>query len=303
MSSEGLLAPDFLRTLEALRRRLEVRARSGQSGEYQGPRRGGSAEFREHRSYETGDDLRRVDWLAYARTGQPVVKLFRSEEDVALRMLIDASASLDYGEPRKLVVAQRLAAAVGYLSLSNSQRAQVFVASAPDATDSRARALGVSRVHPMRRGRAGLAPLLGDLSSVLPGGQVNLSRAIGQLLRVAKRPGLLTVLSDFFDAGELTEALSRARASGHDVALIQVLDRTELEPHFEGDLTLLDAESGDTIDVTMDRAALAAYSRRLWSLIGELRDWARRHDATYIRVIGDETLEWSLRRFVMRRID
>ena len=71
----GLLDPGFALELEALRRRLQVRARSGGGGEHVAKRRGGSAEFLEHRAYTAGDDLRRMDWLAFARTGEPVLNL------------------------------------------------------------------------------------------------------------------------------------------------------------------------------------------------------------------------------------
>src|SRR5262245_41387207 len=91
-----LLDPAFVRELEALRRRLEVHARSGASGEHVAKRRGGAAEFQEHRAYAPGDDLRRIDWAAYARSGEPVLKLFRAEEDVVSRLVLDASASLGH---------------------------------------------------------------------------------------------------------------------------------------------------------------------------------------------------------------
>src|SRR5580693_8935507 len=108
-ASAALLGPDFVRELEVLRRRLEIRARSGGGGEHLARRRGGSSEFHEHRSYAPGDDLRRLDWAAYARTGEPVLKIFRAEEDVIARLLCDASASLGVGDPPKLATAVRLA--------------------------------------------------------------------------------------------------------------------------------------------------------------------------------------------------
>ena len=82
----SLLDPAFVRELEALRRRLSVTVQSGGAGERASRRRGGSAEFQDHRPYAPGDDLRRVDWSAFARTGEPVLKLFRAEEDSVLRL-------------------------------------------------------------------------------------------------------------------------------------------------------------------------------------------------------------------------
>src|ERR1700760_3055758 len=127
----ALLDPAFVRELEALRRRLAVLVQSGAGGERVSRRRGSSAEFQDHRPYAPGDDLRRVDWAAFARTGEPVLKLFRAEEDSLLRLLLDASASRGFGAPKKLDVARRVAAAIGYLALANGQRAQVLVAREP----------------------------------------------------------------------------------------------------------------------------------------------------------------------------
>jgi len=292
-----LLDPEFVRELEALRRRLEIRARSGGAGEHAAKRRGGSAEFQEHRAYEPGDDLRRVDWLAYARTGEPVVKLFRAEEDVVVRMLVDASASLEFGDPPKIEVARRLAAAFGYMALAGSQRAQVLVAGAREQTT------GISRASTPRRGRGGLVGLLRDLMLDEPTGRVELARALDDVVARSARPGMLVVLSDFFDSGPVTSALDRARARGHDIALVQVVDRREIQPDFEGDYTLVDAESGATVDVTMDPSAVEAYVLRFAGLVEELRGWARKHGASYVRVTTDEALEGVVRRFVSRSID
>jgi uncharacterized protein (DUF58 family) len=295
--NQSLLDPEFVRELEALRRRLEIRARSGATGEHAARHRGGSAEFQEHRGYEPGDDLRRVDWLAFARTGQPVVKLFRAEEDVVVRLLVDASASLDFGDPPKIEVARRLAAAMGYMALSGSQRAQVLVAGAREDVT------GISRQSTARRGRGGLAALLRDLTRDAPAGRVELARAIDETVARSRRPGMLVVLSDFFDSGAVTAALGRAVQARHDVALVQVVDRTELEPRYEGDYTLEDSESGTTVDVTMDAAAIEAYVLRFAGLVEELRAWARKHGASYVRATTDDALEAVVRRFVARSVD
>ncbi|MBX3126968.1 MAG: DUF58 domain-containing protein [Polyangiaceae bacterium] len=295
----GLLDPGFVRELEALRRRVQVRARSGGAGEHTAKRRGGSAEFQEHRPYVPGDDLRRVDWLAYARTGEPVVKLFRAEEDVVLRLLIDGSASLGFGDPSKLEVARRIGAALGYLALAGSQRVQVMVAQPRAGADSGA----LGRVGSPRRGRGGLPALLRELQQIDAHGAVELATAIDQTLQRAARPGVLVVLSDFFDAGPVLAALSRARAAGHDLFLIQVLARNEIEPDFEGDFALVDAETGQTVDVTLDPSAVDAYVLRLTGLIEELRAFCKRHGASYLRTTTDEPLDGVIRRFVERAVD
>ena len=291
-NASNLLGADFVRELEVLRRRLEIRARSGNSGEHLAKRRGGSSEFQEHRAYAPGDDMRRIDWAAYARTGEPVLKLFRAEEDVIARLVCDASASLGVGEPPKIDTARRLAAAIGYMTLARSERAQVFVAGE-----------GIVRENTPVRGRSGLPALLKSLTAIEPKGGTDLARAIDAVVQKSARPGMLVAISDFFDSGLVTTALGRAVKAGHDVVLAQIVAPDEIEPSFEGDWALEDVETGETVEVTMDPAAIEAYVVRFAGLCEELRAWARRHRAAYVRVRTDEPLEAAVRRFVARSVD
>ena len=292
MTTSGLLDPDFVRELSLLRRRLDLDVRSGGAGEHAAKRRGGSAEFQEHRAYAPGDDLRRIDWLAFARSGVPVVKTFRAEEDVVVRLLLDASASLDFGNPKKIEVSRRIAAALAYLALGDSERVQVLVT-------GQATTRGLAVVGEPRRGRGALHRLLRELSHIEARGQTSLPAALRAIAERALRPGLLVVLSDFFDPGPVTEELSRLRAQGHALALVQVLSRMELEPSFEGDLGLIDAETQLELEVSMDAAAVEAYLARVTGLVQELRDAARRLGGRYVRVVTDEPLETPLRRIVL----
>ncbi|HVK63564.1 MAG TPA: DUF58 domain-containing protein [Polyangium sp.] len=287
-----LLDPAFVRELEVLRRRLEIRARSGASGEHVARRRGGAAEFQEHRPYSPGDDLRRIDWAAYARTDEPVLKLFRAEEDVIVRLLVDTSASLDFGEPPKFETACRIAAAFGYMALAASERAQVISAGE-----------GIQREETPVRGRSGLPALLRALGGITPGGGTDLARAVDRLIQKNKRAGMLLVVSDFLDGGPLGPALTRAAAAGHDLVLVQVVAPEEIEPSYEGDWALEDAETGAVVEVTMDAASIEAYVLRFAGLCEELRQMAKRLRATYVRVRTDEPLESAIRRIVARSID
>lgn len=284
----SLLDPGFVRELEALRRRLLVRVASGGAGEHLARQRGGAAEFLEHRAYTPGDDLRRVDWLAYARTGQPVLKLFRAEEDVIMRIVVDTSGSL---EGDKLALAQRVAAALGYVGLAASERVQVFPFADELRTPSRP-----------ARGRAGLPALLRTLEEVTPGGRTDLAAAIERAIGHG-RPGMLVVISDYLDPGGFERSLLAARVAGHDVVLVQVLTREEVAPTIRGDVTLEDSETGQTVTMTADLDAIEAYLARLAGLYELLRKWARSHGATYVRLVTDQNLQDGVRRILDRRVD
>ena len=290
--SVPLLDPSFVRELEALRRKLRVRVPSGAGGEHVASRRGSSAEFLEHRAYAPGDDLRRIDWLAFARTGEPVLKTFRAEEDVLVRVVVDASASLDAGEPPKIVQAKRIAAAIAAMALASSERAQVLAASD-----------GVVRTREPGRGRGALPKLLRELDAIVAERGTDLARAIDAVLLRSHRPGMLVVVSDFLDAGPFDAALGRAAAGGHDLALIQVLAPEEIDPPWDGDLALEDAETGEVLDVTLDARAIEAYLGRLAGLAATLRAVAKRHRGTYLRVSTKDPLLDVARRFVVRAVD
>jgi uncharacterized protein (DUF58 family) len=288
----ALLDPAFARELEALRRRMQIRARSGGGGDHLAKRRGGSAEFQEHRPYAPGDDLRRIDWLAFARTGEPVFKLFRAEEDVVVRLVVDGSASLEAGTPSKLDAAKRIAASIAYMALGDSERAQILTASD-----------GLTRISEPTRGRAGLPKVLRELDAIAPRGGTDLAKAIDAVLLRSSRPGMLVIVSDFMDPGPFDQAIGRAASAGHDVALVQVLAHEEVHPDWDGDLAFEDAETGAIVEVTVDAAAVEAYLARLDTLFVAMRALAKRHRAVYVRTTTTEPTIAAVRRFVSRAVD
>ena len=96
-------------------------------GERKSPRRGSSVEFADYRPYEVGDDLRYVDWNAFARLNRLYLKVFIDEEDLCIHLLLDASGSMDYGTPNKFRYAVRLAAALAFIGFVNLERVGVAV--------------------------------------------------------------------------------------------------------------------------------------------------------------------------------
>jgi uncharacterized protein (DUF58 family) len=224
-----------------------------------------------------------------------VLKLFRSEQDVVVRLVVDASSSLAVGDPPKLLVAKRVSAAIGYLAIASSERAQVLA-----ATNGRVRAR-----EPIR-GRGALAKLLRELDAIAPeegNPGTDLARAVDGVVLRSSRPGMLVVVSDFLDAGPFGAALGRAAAAGHQLALVQVLAPEDVEPPWDGDLALEDAESGALLEVTLDARAVDAYLERLRGLVFALRALAKKHAATYVRLTSGEPLLGAVRRFVARAVD
>ena len=260
----SLLDPDFIRRLARLRMAAR-RKFAGAAGARRSLRRGSSVEFADHRPYYTGDDVRRIDWNAYARLEELILRLYVAEEDLTLYLLVDTSRSLAFGTPPKIDVARRIAAALGYVALSGSER----VAVAPYGP-------GLREPLAPSRGRRRIGPLLRFLDALEVGGETDLARAVDELSARRSRPGLVAVISDFLDPGGYQRAVDRLLAEKHEPVLFHVLDREELEPAPAGDLVLVDAERGTRVEVSMDARAIAAYRARLRAFLEGIEAYAKK---------------------------
>lgn len=298
--SDDLLTAGELAELDRLRRHLAFRTATDAQGGQASRRRGQSPEFVDHRPYAPGDDLRRLDWNVLARSDQTVIKRYRAEEEAAVRVAVDLTASMTIGEPPKLPLALKLAAAVAYLALSDGERAQVA---------------GLSRrgieISPAKRGRGQFGALRAVLARAVPdepGDELPMPDVtMGELLRRSGRAGVLVVITDGLaprgDLDAWPRALVRAKAAGHDVRLVQVLAPDDIDPPWDSDLELVDAETGGAVDVTFDAEARAAYARRLEALVAALREGCRRARASYTRAQSDEALGTVVRRLAAGGID
>src|SRR5947207_11727901 len=161
-----LLSPEFLAQLERLSLYSRRVFRGRVKGERRSLRRGHSVEFCDYRGYGVGDDLRYVDWNIYGRLDRLYVKLFVDEEELCLHLLVDASASMNFGTPSKLECAVRIAAALGFVGLVNMERVGVGVL--------RER---IAEGFPPTRGRNQVTGLVDFLAAVRPAGGKSLKRS------------------------------------------------------------------------------------------------------------------------------
>ena len=281
--STSLLDPDFLRRLARLRLMVRRRFAGAAGGARRSVRRGSSAEFADHRPYYSGDDVRRIDWNAYARLEELVLRLYVAEEDLTLYLLVDASRSMAVGDPPKIDVAKRIAAALGYVGLSGSERVAVVPFGA-----------GIRAPLPPVRGKRRIGTLLRHLDGLEATGATDLSRATEEILARRMRPGLVAVVSDLLDPGGYQRPLDRLIAERHEVALFHVLAADELDPEPGGDLVLVDSERGTRVDVSLDARAIRAYRARLAAFLSEAEAWAKRRGVAYVRVAGDVGIEEAL---------
>lgn len=234
-------------------------------------RRGESAEFADYRNYVSGDDLRYLDWNIYARLDQLFIKLFLQEEDLHVSILIDASASMDWGDPNKWLYARRIAAAIAYIGLINFDRISLY----SYGNGLRDSMTGI-------RGRRWMFKAIDFLTQMEASGGSNLALTGRQFAIEHPQPGIVLVLSDFLDKGGYEDGLRMLLGRKYDLFAIQMLSPEEINPSFVGDLRLTDVEDDDVAEVTVSRALINRYRQNLHSFCAQFKSFCTARGAAYL---------------------
>jgi uncharacterized protein (DUF58 family) len=277
---QTFFTPEFLAQLERLTLASRRIFRGRVKGERRSPRKGQSVEFSDYRQYGVGDDLRYVDWNAFARLDRLHVKLFVDEEDLCVHLLVDASASMDFGRPTKLDYAVRLAAALGFVGLVGLERVGVGVL--------RER---VAEGWPPARGRNQFPALLDFLTNVKPAGATRLNEAIQSYALRSRESGVAVIVSDLLDPDGYETGLRALLERRFDIHLVHLLDPEEMSPEFAGDFRLADSETGEIRELSVDRDALRDYRERLHGFLERAETFCRAHEIGYHRVLTDTPVE------------
>jgi uncharacterized protein (DUF58 family) len=205
-------------------------------GLHRSAKKGFSLDFAEHRSYQPGDDLRRIDWKAYARTDRFYVKEYEADTNAGVLFALDVSGSMDFsgseGSVNKFTYAKMLVASLVWLSQRHGDR--VGLATFSDKL--------VDMIPPSTRH---LNLILQALGRAVPKGEGKLPLAIDRVADVANRPGIVIVVTDCYDEPDaIGRSIDAIRARGHDVLVFHLMDRAEEEFPYEAAGVFEDGESG-----------------------------------------------------------
>ncbi len=282
-----LLDPREFRLLEGLRLNPKKSFTGRVRGERLTKKKGISIEFSDYRDYTEGDDLRHLDWNVLARLETPIMKTYRDEEDLAVHLLLDCSASMDFGEPTKFEAAKRVAVAIGYVGLCGG-----------DAIYPRM--LGARQTSvPSLRNRSNFPRLVRWVEDGQAEGQEGFAVSVRAFAHASARAGLAVLISDGLDP-QAASAIRAIGGRGHEVFFLQVLSDIELDPDLEGDLRLLDAETGGPVEVTANSFVLKEYRQNLGKHNDAIREAVLRVGGRYALVRATDSLEETVKR-VLRR--
>lgn len=288
-TSGPLFDTGLLRKLDNLAL-LTKRAMAGDlQGERRSPRRGSSVEFADFRPYTRGDDIRQIDWNLYARMERFYLKLFVAEEELTLHLLVDNTASMDWGDPNKLLYARRAAGAFGYIALANLDRVTVTAASD-----------GGAHQLPGVRGKRGALPLFDFLRKLPAGRGGDLASTCRRYIQGARNAGPLLLCSDLMDSS-WQEALRTLSSRPFEITVLHTLAPQELRPEIEGDFRLIDAEGGDPIEITADLSALRQYDESLRAWQAEIETFCNGRGINYLFADTSVPIEEFLLSVVRRR--
>jgi uncharacterized protein (DUF58 family) len=267
----SLLSPQVLAQLERLELVSRKVFRGRMKGERRSKRKGQSVEFADFRNYVPGDDLRFIDWNTYARLEKLFLKMFMEEEDLHFYALIDASRSMEFGEPSKLHFAKQLAAALGFIGLVRADRVKIETIGQPAGLRA-----------PALRGRASVWRMLDYLDHIETEGNTSLTQGVKNFCLRNSGKGIVVLISDLMDKRGYEDALRYLVAQQMDAYVVQVLSQEELEPDVAGDLRLIDCEDEDVAEVTISAPLLKRYKQTLNAFVGGVKDFCNRRGMAYI---------------------
>lgn len=246
-----MLDTEFYDKLSRIRLRMTHKSNLNMSGSRKSVQKGISAEFSDFREYMPGDDLRRMDWNVYARLDKLYIREYMEEKAAVVSVLLDTSASMDYGAESKAELARDLAAVVSFLALQNMDRLLLY-----DMQD-------MSRCLAVNGGRQGFAKVLRWLEKRSFSGEVDMLAAARRMQ--CHGPGVTVIISDFLHEDMLREErgyeklLQYLQYCRQRPVVLHTMAAEELRVTLEGTLNLIDAESASRLRLTMDARTIDAY--------------------------------------------
>jgi uncharacterized protein (DUF58 family) len=258
------------------------------TGQHKSPHRGFSVEFSEHREYTPGDELRHLDWKAYARSDRHYIKLYEQETNLRATIVIDTSSSMKFAG--KIDYARHLAACLSYLLASQQDLAGLV------AMDD-----SIQVEIPPGSSPAHLDRLFKSLEALNAGVATNLTSHLHTLAERLPRRSLVILLSDLWvEPEQLTKSLQHFRYRKHQVMVLHLLDRNEIDLPYDRQITMKDLETGEELQIDPNDLR-ETYKAQVEAYLAGIRSVCNGGAAEYHPMFVDEPYDKALVRLIHRR--
>ena len=265
------------------------------TGLHSSPHKGFSVEFKQHRPYTPGDEIRRIDWKVFGRSDRFYIREYEEETNLRCNILLDTSGSMAYEGTvgvQKFDYARRVAACLAYLMVSQQDAVGMVT------FDTQVRAM-----IPARSRTSHLKVLLDTIEASELGGETELGPVIRNLVPRLKRRGLVVVLSDCFgDVPALMKSLAHLRHKGHEVIVFQIWDRDELEFPFRQWTKFINLEELDDSHLVDPASVRRAYMENLEKYEEDMTIGCRRNRIDIVKLVTDEPYAEALSKYLAYRM-
>lgn len=285
--------PDVIARLGTLELRARKVVEGFITGLHRSPFHGFSAEFSEHRQYRMGDELKHIDWRIFGRTDRFYVKQFEDETNLRCTVVVDSSASMSYASPgnvSKFHYATTLAACIMYVMLRQRDAAGLAVYDT-----------ALHTYLPARSRLSWVQQLLSTLASVEPSKGTATAEALHVLAEQLGRRGMVVLISDLFDDPmRILQALQHFRHNKHDVLVMHVVDRREIDFDFPSASVFRDIETGEELS-TQPAQIKRSYRLAMDEFCATIRKGCHDQNVDYVRIATDTPYDVALREYLLSR--
>lgn len=294
-SITDILHPEDITSLQHLQLFARTVVEGFTTGLHASPHKGFSVEFRQHRPYVQGDEIKRLDWKIFGRSDRFYIREYDEETNLRATIVLDASGSMDYRGTKgvhKFDYARKLAASVAYLLMSQQDAVGLVT------FDSKLR-----EFIPNRTRITHLHHLLDAMVKTKPGKETGLAAVVESLAMRLKRRGLVILISDLFDdAAALLRAIGVLRKKGHEILVFQLWDRDELDFPF-GNWSRFENLENDEDFLLLDPSVIR---QRYMAVLDEWRkamnEGLRKHEVDVVPIVTDEPHTEALRKYLALRL-
>lgn len=263
------------------------------SGQHKSPYKGSSVEFREHREYVPGDDLRFIDWKVFAKSDRFYIKEYEEETNLKAYIVVDTSESMAYASDgiSKLEYAKYVAAALTHL-IARQQDASSLV-----LWDHELKTFLPPGNNPLH-----LKNIYQSLSETEAKGTTDVASLLHEMAERVRQKSLIVVLSDLFedDRRGMMQGLRHLRFKGHDVIIFHVLDRAETDFPFDR-MTMFEGMETEDKLLADPKALREAYLEEFETFTHEVESGCLASGMDYVRLVTDKTLDVALTGYLAAR--